>query len=114
MTIIIHKARKTFYTDFVDDNSCDLGKLFRGMKALLAPKDNLCFPDYRDNRALADELEIVRAAMKEEDKVKDDPVVMENQRIYEFRQLFCEDNCSLVQKSAKRPVPSTHRQHLWL
>ena len=57
-------------------NSCDLGKLFRGMKALLAPKDNLCFPDYRDNRALADELGIVRAAMKEEDKVKDDPEVM--------------------------------------
>ena len=129
MTIIIHKARKTLYTDFVDDNSCDLGKLFRGMKALLAPKDNLCFPDYRDNRALADdigeffclkiitirnELEIVRAAMKEEDKVKGDPVVMENQRIYEFRQLFCEDICSLVQKSAKRPVPSTQRQHQWL
>ena len=57
-------------------NSCDLGKLFGGMKALLAPKDNLCFPDYRDNRALADELGIVRAAMKEEDKVKDDPEVM--------------------------------------
>ena len=23
---------------------------------LLAPKDNLCFPDYRDNRALADDI----------------------------------------------------------
>ena len=57
-------------------NGCDLGKLFRGMKALLEPKDNLCFPDYRDNRALADELGIVRAAIKEEDKVKDDPEVM--------------------------------------
>ena len=38
VSLIIHKARKTFYTEFVDDNSCDLGKLFRGMKA---PKDSL-------------------------------------------------------------------------
>ena len=52
-----------------------------------------CFPDYRDNRALADdiggffrrkinnirnELGIVRAAIKEEDKVEDDSVVMES------------------------------------
>ena len=38
VSLIIHKARTTFYTEFVDDNSCDLGKLFRGMKA---PKDSL-------------------------------------------------------------------------
>ena len=37
VSLIAHKARKTFFTEFVDDNSCDLGKLFRGMKA---PKDN--------------------------------------------------------------------------
>ena len=40
--------------------------------------------------------------MKEEDKVKDDPVVMENQRIYEFCQFSCEDVLSLVQKSAEK------------
>ena len=33
--------------------------------------------------------------MKEEDKVEDDPLVMENQRIYEFRQFSCEDVRSL-------------------
>ena len=38
VSLIIHKARTTFYTEFADDNSCDLGKLFRGMKA---PKDSL-------------------------------------------------------------------------
>lgn len=52
------------------------------MKALLAPMDNLCFPDYRNNRALADdicrflcpkiinignELGIIKASKKEED-----------------------------------------------
>ena len=87
-----------------------------------------CFPDYRDNRALADDIDgffrrkinnirnqirIVRAAMKEEDKVEDDSVVMENQRIYEFRNFSWEDVRSLVQKSAKRPAPSPQCQHLW-
>ena len=87
-----------------------------------------CFPDYRDNRALADDIDgffrrkinnirnqirIVRAAMKEEDKVEDDSVVMENQRIYEFRNFSWEDVRSLVQKSAKRPAPSPQCRHLW-
>ena len=50
--------------------------------------------------------------MKEEDKVEDDSVVMENQRIYEFRQFSCEDVRSLVQKSAKKtcthaPMPTS-------
>ena len=92
VTLIIHRARKILYTDFVDDNSCDLGKLFKGMKPLLAPKDNLCLFYYHDNRALAydiggffcrkinnirNELEIVKTALKEDDKVKYDPEVME-------------------------------------
>ena len=98
VTLIIHRARKILYTDFVDDNSCDLGKLFKRMKPLLAPKDNLCLFYYRDNRALAydiggffcrkinnirNELEIVKTALKEDDKVKYDPEVMEIY-IYEF------------------------------
>ena len=88
------------------------------MKALLVPKDNLYVPDYSDNRALAvdiggifcrkinnirNELGIIRAAMKEEDRVEDDPVVMENQRIYEFRQLSCGDVCSLILD----PIPTS-------
>ena len=97
------------------------------MKALLVPKDNLYVPDYSDNRALAvdiggffcrkinnirNELGIIRAAMKEEDRVEDDPVVMENQRIYEFRHFSCEDVRSLVQKSSKKtctlaPMPTS-------
>ena len=69
-----------------------LGSFFKGMKPLLAPKDNLCLFYYRDNRALAydiggffcrkinnirNELEIVKTALKEDDKVKYDPEVME-------------------------------------
>ena len=51
--------------------------------------------------------------MKEVDKVEDDSVlVMENQRIYEFRQFSCADVRSLVQKSAKKtcthaPMPTS-------
>ena len=50
--------------------------------------------------------------MKEEDKVEDDSVIMENQRIYEFFQFSCEDVRSLVQKSAKKtstlaPMPTS-------
>ena len=50
--------------------------------------------------------------MKEEDKVEDDPVVIRNQRICEFRQFSCEDVRSLVQKSAKKtcthvPMPTS-------
>ena len=40
--------------------------------------------------------------MKEEDKVEDEPLVMENQRVYEFCQFYREDVRSLVQKSAKK------------
>ena len=79
-----------------------------------------CFPDYRDNRALADDIDgffrrkinnirnqirIVRAAMKEEDKVDDDSVVMENQRIYEFR--------NFLLRRCPQPAPSPQCQLLW-
>ena len=80
---------------------CSLFKLrFRCRCRRRCLSSPFCFPDYRDNRALADDIDgffrrkinnirnqirIVRAAMKEEDKVEDDSVVMENQRIYEFR-----------------------------
>ena len=150
VTLIIHRARKILYTDFVDDNSCDLGKLFKGMKPLLAPKDNLCLFYYRDNRALAydiggffcrkiknirNELEIVKTALKEDDKVKYDPEVMEiyiwvyiwyiNEFIYdiyiwvyiwyicEFRQLSCGDVRSLVQMSAKKTCALNPILKLW-
>lgn len=92
------------------------------MKALLALKDNLRFPDYSDNRALADDmsgffcrkvtiirhnLSVIRAAIKDGDKVQD-----ENQRIYKFRQLSREEVHRLVQTSGKKtctldPMPTS-------
>ena len=92
------------------------------MKALLAPKDYLRFPDYSDNCPFADDmggffcrkvtnirhnLSVIRAAMKDGDKVQD-----ENQRIYKFRQLSCEEGRRLVQKSDKKtftldPMPTS-------
>ena len=92
------------------------------MKALLAPKDNLRFPDYSDNRTLADDmsgifcrkvtiirhnLSVIRAAIKDGVKVQD-----ENQRIYKFQQLSREEVHRLVQTSAKKtctldPMPTS-------
>ena len=77
-------------------SACSLFKIrFRCRRRRRCLSSPFCFPDYRDNRALADdiggffrrkinnirnEIRIVRAAMKEEDKVEDDSVVMENAR----------------------------------
>ena len=39
----MNKARKAFYSDFIDSNSEDQGKLFRSMKKLQAPSQCLLF-----------------------------------------------------------------------
>ena len=55
-THIINKARKAFYSDVIDSNSEDQGKLFRSMKKLLAPSQCLLFPDYDDHQSLANDI----------------------------------------------------------
>ena len=97
------------------------------MKALLAPMDNLCFPDYRNNRALADdicrflcpkiinignELGIIKASTKEEDKDKDGPEVMENPHM-SFVSSLVRMSAASSRSQLKRPVPSTQCPHLW-
>lgn len=82
-----------FCMDFVDDSSCDFGKLFRRMKVFFVLMDNFCFFDYCNNCVLVDdicrffcfkiinignEFGIIKVFMKEEDKDKDGFEVMEN------------------------------------
>ena len=57
-TYVINKARKAFYADFIDSNhdSGDQGKLFRGIKELLAPNDCLSFPDYCYSHSLVNDV----------------------------------------------------------
>lgn len=126
-TFVINKARKDFYADFVDSNSCDQGKLFRRTSKLLAPRDILCFPDYQDNWTfvndiasffyrkisyICEELDTCKVTLGDIEKVPDNPVVDESQHFSQFRQLSLEDVTSLIQKSAKKtcvldPMPTS-------
>lgn len=45
-----------FYTNFIDENSTDQGRLFRATKQLLAKKEELSFPNYQDKSKLADDI----------------------------------------------------------
>ena len=49
----MNQARRSFYTNFIDENSADQGRLFRATKKLLVRKDEFSFPDYHDKTALA-------------------------------------------------------------
>ena len=47
------KARNEFYTQFMEENSEDQGKLFSAAKELLAVENKLSFPDHLDENKLA-------------------------------------------------------------
>ena len=46
------KARNEFYTQFMEENSEDQGKLFSAAKELLAVENKLSFPDHLDKNKL--------------------------------------------------------------
>ena len=52
-TFIMSKARNEFYTQFMEENSEDQGKLFSAAKELLAVENKLSFPDHLDKNKLA-------------------------------------------------------------
>ena len=52
----MNEARRTFYTNFIKENSDNQGKLFRAVNKLLVVKDELCFPNYHNNTALATDI----------------------------------------------------------
>ena len=56
VTYISTKARRNFSADFLGENGSDQGRLFRATRALLLPKDDLCFPEYVDGATLANDI----------------------------------------------------------
>ena len=56
VTYLCNQARRKFYVGFVKEQGSDQRKLFRATKALLMPKDEICFPNCHDNVALANDI----------------------------------------------------------
>ena len=57
MTHLLNEAKCKFFTDFVEDNSIDQGRLFRATRALLRNHDStLSFPDYDDKSLLVNDI----------------------------------------------------------
>ena len=55
-TYLMNSARKTFYANFISENSTYQGKLFRAAKKLLSIKEELCFPNYSDKTILVNDI----------------------------------------------------------
>ncbi|XP_022791547.1 uncharacterized protein LOC111330848 [Stylophora pistillata] len=56
VTYISTRAKRPFYSDFVNDNIQDQAKRFRATRSLLLPRNELCFPEYTDNSILGNEI----------------------------------------------------------
>ena len=56
VTFISTKARRNFYADCMRENGGDQGRLFKATRALLLPKNDLCFPEYVDGATLANDI----------------------------------------------------------
>ena len=57
MTYLLNKAKHQYYTEFVDENSSDQGRLFRASKKLLGYNDSPLFTHYEDKSLLVNELD---------------------------------------------------------
>ncbi|KAL9977183.1 hypothetical protein ACROYT_G014561 [Oculina patagonica] len=56
VTHLLKEAKSAFLAEFIDQNADNQGKLFRAMKDLIVEKNILCFSDYTDKTALANDL----------------------------------------------------------
>ena len=59
VTHLMNQARQVFYTNLINENSADQGRLFRATKKLLLRKDELSFPDFHDKTALANDINVM-------------------------------------------------------
>ena len=55
-THLLKEAKSVFLAEFIDQNADHQGKLFRAVRDLLVEKNTLCFSDYGDKSALANDL----------------------------------------------------------
>ena len=89
MTHLLNEAKRKFFTDFVEDDSSDQGRLFRDTRTLLGKNDStLSFPDYDDKSLLVNDIarffarkimqirdQIDSIVIADMDTVPDDPIV---------------------------------------
>ena len=100
VTYISIKAPKDFYVDFMGENGGDQGRLFKATRALLLPKDDLCFPKYVDSAALANDIgrffhhkiiniqaDLVAAVTEAQSTVHHDVAFDGDQKLYDFTPL---------------------------
>ena len=115
------------YTNFIKEKSDDRGKLFRAVNKLLVSKDDLCFPNYHNNTALAtdigeffvrkisrirSDIEAMVVDSSVSDLVPDDRVVNKQIALNSFRCLTENEVQDLIQASAKNscaldPMPTS-------
>ena len=107
------------------ENGGNQGKLFRATRAILLPKDDLCFPDYVDSATLANDTgrffyrkiinirtDLDAAAMEAQGRVHHDAVFDGDQTLHGFTPLSTEEVKKLIQKSSKKsctldPMPTS-------
>ena len=125
MTHLLNEAKCKFFTDFVEDNSIDQGRLFRATRALLGNHDStLSFPDYDDKSLLVNDIarffarKIIRirdqidsTVVTDMDTVTDDPIVSDAKALSAFKPLSEADILALIRKSSKKtcnldPIPT--------
>ena len=89
MTHLLNEGKRKFFTDFVEDDSSDQGRLFRDTRTLLGKNDStLSFPDYDDKSLLGNDIarffarkimqirdQIDSTVIADMDTVPDDPIV---------------------------------------
>ena len=125
VTFISTKARRNFYADFMRENGGDQGRLFKATRALLLPKNDLCFPEYVDGATLANDIgrffyrkiinirpDLDAAAMEAQGRVQHDAVFDGDQKLHDFTPLSTEEVKKLIQKSSKKsctldPMPTS-------
>ena len=116
-------AKRAFYSDFVNDNSENQGKLFRATRSLLLPRNELCFPEYTDNSILANDIgrffdrkiAKIRAELDactlHPGAVAEDKVFTGDKKLDHFNTYSVEDIRKLVSRSSKKsgqldPMPT--------
>ena len=125
MTHLLNEAKRKFFTDFVEDNSSDQGRLFRATRTLLGKNDStLAFPDYDDRSSLVNDIarffvrkilrirdQIDSTVIADMDTVPGDPIVNDAKILSEFKPLSEADILALIRKLSKKtcnlePMPS--------
>ena len=55
-TLLMNRARCTYYSEFINENSVDQGRLFRATKTLLKESNKLSLPEGSDAQVLANDI----------------------------------------------------------